>query len=278
MTAGYTSRMGTTHGLTGKWLVRLGILLVLLLILPVLAIPIALRFPAALLEGPVLSLTHGQVRLALASGQVRSGKAELWVRDPANREWQPWIPIEWALNFAWRRNRPLAELTTNVGSIAVSGVDLTMNDVKVWLPPNLLLLAVDHPMAKAPWRGDISLTSRRFACERRGLHFDWASCEGTATVRWRGTGSSILPLPEYGDYLVDISARRADGGVLRADVSTASGVVSINGFVETRQGPGRYRLVVGSEQSLVVGLNTIIGPLAPQRSESGEYILEGGWQ
>ncbi len=277
MAMSVASLSGPSRGLPGKWLVRVGILLALLLILPVLAITIAFRLPAALLEGPVLSLSHGQVRLALPSGQVRSGKAELWVRDPANREWQPWMPIEWALNFAWHQNGPVAKLSTNLGSIAIAGSDLSVSDVKAGLPPSLLLLAVDHPMAKAPWRGDISLTSRRFACERRGLHLDLASCEGTATVRWRGTGSAILPLPEYGDYLVEILARRADGGVLRADVSTASGVVSINGFVETRQGKGRYRLVVGSAQPLVIGLNSIVGELVTQRGESGEYILDGRW-
>jgi len=90
-------------------------------------------------------------------------------------------------------------------------------------------------------------------------------------------GSSILPLPEYGDYIVEISAQHMNGGRLRADVSTASGVVSINGFVEAKQGSGRYRLVVGSDQPLVVGLNSIVGDLATQRGKTGEYILDSGW-
>jgi hypothetical protein len=54
-------------------------------------------------------------------------------------------------------------------------------------------------------------------------------------------------------------------------------VVRINGFVETKQGSGRYRIVVGSDKPVVVGLNSVVGNLATQRGESGEYILEGGW-
>ena len=138
----FASRSGAARGVLGKWLVRASVLLALLLILPLLVIAIALRLPAAMLEGPVLSLTRGQVRLALPSGQVRSGKAELWVRDPANREWQPWMPIEWTLNIAWRQNGAVAELSTNVGDIAVAGSELAVSDIKVALPPNLLLLAV----------------------------------------------------------------------------------------------------------------------------------------
>ena len=277
MVMNFASRSGSSRGLLRKWLVSAGILLALLLLVPLLVIVIALRLPAELLEGPVLSLTRGQVRLTLPSGQIGSGKAELWVRDPANREWQPWMPIEWSLNTAWRQNGMVAEFSSNVGRVTVDHTGLTMNEIKVGLPPSLVLAGIAHPMANAPWRGDISLTSRRFACEWFGLRPHFSSCDGAATVRWRGMGSSILPLPEYGDYIVEISAQHMNGGRLRADVSTASGVVSINGFVEAKQGSGRYRLVVGSDQPLVVGLNSIVGDLATQRGKTGEYILDSGW-
>jgi len=273
----FSSRSGSSRVLLRKWLVSVGILLALLLLVPLLAIVITLGLPAALLEEPVLSLTRGQVRLTLPSGMIGSGKAELWVRDPANREWQPWMPIEWTLNSAWRQRGLVAELSSNVGRVTVDHAGLTLSEVKLGLPPSLVLAGVAHPMANAPWRGDISLTSHRFACARLGLRPDFSSCDGAATVRWRRMGSSILPLPEYGDYIVEISAQRMNGGRLRADVSTASGVVSINGFVEARPGSGRYRIVVGSDQPLVVGLNSIIGDLATQRGESGEYILDSGW-
>lgn len=277
MVMSVVSRRSTARGLARKWLLGAGILLALLLFAPLLAIVIALRLPAALLEEPLSALTRGQVRLTLPSGMIGSGKAELWVRDPANREWQPWMPIEWTLRMAWRQNGPAAEFSSNVGRVAVDRTGLTLSEIKLGLPPSLILAGVSHPMAKAPWRGDISLTSRHFACARHGLRPDFSSCEGAATVRWRRMGSSILPLPEYGDYIVDIAAQPTNGGRLRADVSTASGVVSINGFLEARQGGGRYQVVVGSNQPLVVGLNSIVGNLATQRGDSGEYILDGGW-
>jgi hypothetical protein len=90
-------------------------------------------------------------------------------------------------------------------------------------------------------------------------------------------GSSILPLQEYGDYVVAVSAPGQGAGGWRADVATEAGIVTIAGFVEGTGGKGRYQLSVRSEKQLIEGLNSIAGPLSRKRGDAGEYILDGTW-
>ena len=249
----------------------------LVLLVPPLAVFTVLRLPAAVLEAPVLSLTDGQVRFVLPSGQVRAGRAELWVRDSAGRDWLPWMPLDWTLRPGWRDSGPVLVLSSNAGSVTVDRSGLTLSDVRISLPPGLLLAGVDHPLANAPWRGDIILSSQRFVCVWSAVWRDLSSCAGAATIHWLGMGSSILPLQEYGDYVVAFSAQGPWSGSWRADVSTEAGVVVIAGFVEATRGKGRYQLSIRSEKQLVEGLNSIAGPLSRRRGEAGEYILDGAW-
>lgn len=249
----------------------------LVLLVPPLSVFIGLRLPAAVLEAPVLSLTDGQVRFVLPSGQVRAGRAELWVRDSAGRDWLPWMPLDWTLRPGWRDSGPVLVLSSNAGSVTVDRSGLTLSDVRISLPPGLLLAGVDHPLANAPWRGDIILSSQRFVCVWSAVWRDLSSCAGAATLHWLGMGSSILPLQEYGDYVVAFSAQGPGSGSWRADVSTEAGVVVIAGFVEATRGKGRYQLSIRSEKQLVEGLNSIAGPLSRRRGEAGEYILDGAW-
>lgn len=264
-------------GVRKRWLLVPAILLGLALLVPPLFVFIALRLPASVLQAPVLSLASGQVRFALPSGQVRAGRAELWVRDSASRDWLPWMPIDWTLNPAWRDTGPALVLSTGVGSAILDRSGLTLGGVRIGLPPGLLLASVDHPLAKAPWRGDIVLTSQRFVCGWPAVWRDLSSCAGAATLHWLGMGSSILPLQEYGDYVVVVSALGQGAGGWRADVSTEAGIVTIDGFVEATQGKGRYQLSIRSEKQLIEGLNSIAGPLSRKRGEAGEYILDGAW-
>ncbi len=277
MTIRRPDRRGFAHGTLQRWLVILAILMGLSLLAPWLLTFIFLRLPASVLEGMVSSLTGGQVRLAVPSGQVRSGQAELWVRDSARQEWLPWMPIEWTLEPVWRDRRLVAVLDTSVGSAEAGLSDFILSGVRIGLPPGLLLSGVNHPLAAAPWRGDIELTSQRFTCRRAAMRHDFLRCEGAAMLRWHGMGSSILPWPDSGDYVVAISARRQDDSNFRADVSTEAGVVVINGFAEGSPSGGRYQLVVSSEKALIEGLNSVIGARSRKRGASGEYILDGEW-
>ena len=253
------------------------VLLALALLVPPLFVFIGLGLPAAALEAPVSSLTNGQVRFTLPSGQVRAGRAELWVRDSAGRDWLPWMPIDWTLRPRWRDNGPVLVLSSNAGSVTLDRSGLTLSDVRIGLPPALLLAGVDHPLANAPWRGDIILSSRRFVCGWSAVWRNLSSCAGAATMHWLGMGSSILPLQEYGDYVVAFSAQGPGSGSWRADVSTEAGVVAINGLVEATSGRGRYQLSIKSEKQLVEGLNSIAGTLSRKRGDAGEYILDGTW-
>lgn len=268
---------GFSPGVLGRWLLVPAILLGLALLVPLLFVFITLRLPASVLEAPVLSLAGGQVRFALPAGQVRAGRAELWVRDSASRDWLPWMPIDWTLNPAWRDSGPALVLSTGAGSVILDRSGLTLRGVRIDLPPGLLLAGVDHPLANAPWRGDIALTSQRFVCGWSVVWRDFSSCAGAATLHWFGMGSSILPLQEYGDYVVAVSAPGQGAGGWRADVSTEAGIVTIAGFVEGTGGKGRYQLSVRSEKQLIEGLNSIAGPLSRKRGDAGEYILDGTW-
>ncbi|MGA8880174.1 MAG: hypothetical protein WB476_04820, partial [Azonexus sp.] len=95
------------------------VLLALALLVPLLFVFIGLRLPAAALEAPVSSLTNGQVRFTLPSGQLRAGRAELWVRDSAGRDWLPWMPIDWTLHPRWRDDGPMLVLSSNAGSVTL---------------------------------------------------------------------------------------------------------------------------------------------------------------
>jgi len=258
-----------------RWLHVSAFLLALVLLVPLLFVFVGLRLPAAMLEAPVLSLANGQVRFTLPSGQVRAGRAELWVRDSTGRDWLPWMPIDWTLRPGWRDAGPALVLSSNAGSLTLDRSGLILSDVRIGLPPSLLLAGVDHPLANAPWRGDIIFSSQRLVCGWSAIRRNLSSCAGAATIHWLGMGSSILPLQEYGDYVVAISTQ--GGSSWRADVSTETGIVAIDGFVEATSGRGRYQLSIKSEKQLVEGLNSIAGPLSRRRGGAGEYILDGAW-
>lgn len=259
-----------------RWLVSLGLLIAVFPILLLLAIGFALRLPASILDSAMSAISQDAVRLVLPAGQIRSGHAELWVRDAARREWQPWMPIDWTLTPEWRDGDLGLLLVSNVGTVRLDRAGLSMRGVRISLPPNLLLAGVNHPLAKAPWRGDIELVSNRLDCDWAILRHEFPSCDGQASLRWRGMGSAILPLKEIGSYAALIAAESQTRS-WRADISTESGIVAIKGGAEIKSGAVSYRIAIKGENELMAGLNSVAGPDFKRQGNSGEFLLEGGW-
>lgn len=264
---------GASPGVVKRWLLRLGLLAAVMLTMLLLVIGFAFRLPASVLDPIVSAISHDAVRLVRPSGQVRSGRAELWVRDAARREWQPWMPIDWTLAPDWRDGSLGLQLVSNVGTVRFDRAGLLMSDIQVSLPPSLLLAGINHPLAKAPWRGDIDVTSSRLDCAWAGMR-QFPSCDGLARLHWRGMGSAILPLQEIGSYAALIDAQSRNGGSWRADVETESGVVALSGFAEVRNGAVAYRLNIKGESQLLDGLDDIAGQRVRQIGKSGEFVFE----
>jgi hypothetical protein len=265
---------GASPGVVKRWLVRLGLLAAVMLTMLLLVIGFAFRLPASVLDPIVSAISHDAVRLVRPSGQVRSGRAELWVRDAARREWQPWMPIDWTLSPDWRDGDLGLLLDSNVGTVRLDRSGLSLSDLQVSLPPNLLLAGINHPLAKAPWRGDIDVTSSRLDCAWAGMR-QFPSCDGLARLHWRGMGSAILPLQEIGSYAALIDAQSRNGGSWRADVETESGVVTLTGFAEVVKGAVTYSLRIKGEGHMMEGLDKIAGPAFKKQGNTGEFIFEG---
>lgn len=265
---------GPSSGMAKRWLVRLGLISASLLTVLLLAIGLFFRLPASTLGAAVASFSGDAVRLVLPSGQIGSGRAELWVRDAARREWLPWMPIAWTLAPEWRAGDPGLLLASNVGTVRFDRAGVSMSGIRINLPPNLLLGGVNHPLAKAPWRGDIELASRRLDCDWAGMRREFPSCDGQASLHWRGMGSAILPLQEIGSYAASIAAQSRNGGSWRADVETESGVVTLTGFAEVMKGAVAYRLRIKGDRHLMEGLDNIAGPRIRRLGKSGEFVLE----
>lgn len=265
---------GASPGVVKRWLVRLGLLAAVMLTVLLLVIGFVFRLPASVLDPIVSAISHDAVRLVRPSGQVRSGRGELWVRDAARREWQPWSPIDWTLAPDWRDGDLGLLLVSNVGMVRFDRAGLSLSDLQVSLPPNLLLAGINHPLAKAPWRGDIHLASSRLECAWAGMRRQFPSCEGRASLRWRGMGSAILPLQEIGSYAALIAAESRNNGFWRADIETESGEVALSGFAEVRNGAVAYRLNIKGESQLLDGLDDIAGQRVRQIGKSGEFVFE----
>lgn len=265
---------GASQGAVKPWLIRLSLLVAAALITPLLAIGFVFSLPASLLDAAVGAISQDNVRLVLARGQVRSGRAELWVRDAARREWQPWMPVDWTL-APERRDGDLGLLVvSNVGTVRLDRAGLSLRNVRISLPPNLLLAGVNHPLARAPWRGDVELSASQLACDWAGWQREFPSCDGRASLTWRGMGSAILPLQEIGSYAASIAAQSQDGGNWRAAVETESGVVTLTGHAEVSRGALTYRLKISGESQLLEGLDDIAGPRVRRKGAAGEFVFE----
>lgn len=264
----------SARALPKRWPAVVLLVIGLLLSLPVLVITFALQLPASVLSAPVSALTQGNVRLVLTSGSIQSGRAELWVRDPARRDWSPWMPLEWRLMPSLQNGILALLLVTNKGSLRIDHAGASLINAEFNVPPNLLLSGIQHPLASAPWQGDIQIKASQFFCPWSGLKQKIPACDGQATLRLLAVGSSILPLQNFGSYATLVSAHRENGGVWRADITTESGAVALTGYAESKQGVLRYRINIKGENALIGGLNSVAGPSFRRVGNTGEFVLE----
>jgi hypothetical protein len=258
-----------------RWLTALLVILLLLLITPLVLAATVLLLPASALESHVRTLTRGTVQLVMASGSVRSGLGELWVRDEARREWQPWMPLSWDVGVFWQKRGfiswPLIVLESTFGVISVNHLQVTFSSSGVKFPPGLLLIHFNHPLANAPWHGEMSLFSQGIVCEWEKWTVRFPRCDGQAMLNWQGMETSILPLQEFGNYVVTLKATSQGDSWLRADILTESGSVLISGQVEAGSRALAYRLKVSAEKPMIEGLASIIG-LSPRKSQDGREL------
>lgn len=257
-----------------RWLFSLGLGLALSAVLAVLAGSALFHLPAAALSPVVGAMTGDQVRLALAVGTLGSGRGELWVRDAARREWRPWMPVDWLLTPVWGEAGPGLALAGPFAGVRLDRAGLAVSRVRLHLPPDLLMRTFDHPLAKAPWRGDIELSAERLSCPWSGVQRPTPVCDGRALLRWQGMASAVVPIPELGSFVAAISADSRGEGRWRAELSTERGVIEVAGYAELRRGALKYRIGINGAATLLADLDNIVGAGGYRRGETGEFILQ----
>lgn len=255
-----------------RWPLALG--LILLVVVPLLAALLLVCLPAATLAPAVAALSRDQVRFAVPAGRLNSGRGELWVRGAAGRDWRPWMPVDWQLSPVWNEAGPALVLATNFADLRLDRAGLTVNRVRIQVPPEFLVQAVNHPLANAPWRGDIELTAGALRCPWSGLRRSMPACDGQARLHWQGMASSIVPIPELGSFVATISAESRSGGRWRAALSTEQGVIAVSGYAELRNGLLDYRIGINGAAGLLADLDNVVGVGGHRRGDAGEFILE----
>lgn len=251
------------------WLVASGLLVAAVFVL---AIFMVLRLPASVGEMVVARWGGEYVRLYGTSGTLRDGRGALWVRDFSRRDWIPWHGVDWRIDVGWNRLR----LDTNLGVVDFTPAGAGVEKLRVTLPPGLLLEGLSHPLAKAHWRGDLGLAADRLRCSwprgARGL----PACEGALQVRWLGAASSILPIAEFGDYRVELTAQRMPAPEWRAELLTERGLVKLSGYARLGERGADYRLVVKGEKAMIGGLDNIAGSAFRKQAGGDEFVFESG--
>lgn len=237
-----------------------------------LALVMSMSLPARIGESLFVTLAGDYVRLYAAEGTLGNGRGELWVRDFSRRDWVPWQRIAWQINLRTDRIR----LHTNFGVADLAPGGLIVEQLRISMPPGLPLEGVSHPLSKAHWRGDLEFVAQRLSCPWRGAVRGLPACEGTLQVRWLGAASSILPIAEFGDYRVELSARKLSDPEWRADLYTERGVVDLSGYLKTDQRGVNYRFVVKGEKAMIGGLDNIAGAAFRKQGGGSEFVIEGG--
>ena len=248
--------------------------LIAIVVLALLILIGGLHSPSSHLAAPLYSVTGGNLKLSVPFGSLKSGGGELWVKSQTTREWAPWTPIAWNLDFGWQGGVPEVSLRTNLGTIVAASRGISLVDIETSLPPRLLLMTVKHPLAKAPWRGDVKISIQKLDCDLNWRDPKSVECEGNSFLTWQGMGSSILPLAEFGTYALKITSQRKTQPKFSADVSTLSGAVNLSGTSTLTHHELRIQLRIKGEKSLIGGLDKIAGQEVKKVNDDGEFLID----
>ncbi len=210
--------------------------------------------PARLLDTMLDHLSHGQYRLALATGTIWHGQARLATAD-SSAALHPVSDLSWRLD-------PVALLEARLRwSVMIDGNGpatleihpggIRLQRLTLQLPPAVALVAVPHAIARAGWRGVLALRVPALACAWSG------PCEGNMHAEWRAGGVDILPGQALGDHRIDATLATAATTLQIHAIKTQA--IAVNGRITVEYGRRpRLDLEIGGDAQLLSRLRDML--------------------
>jgi general secretion pathway protein N len=210
--------------------------------------------PAALLDRMLDRLSHGQFRLALASGTLWNGQARLATSD-SSAALHPVSDLSWTLEpggLLGARLRWLVKIDGNApATLEIHPGGVGLQRLMLQLPPAVALAAVPHAIARAGWRGVLDLRVPALECTWSGR------CEGKAHAEWRAGGVDILPGQALGDHRIDATIATSTTTLEIHAINTRT--LAVNGGVELESGRRpRLDLELGGDAQLLDRLRSML--------------------
>ena len=201
------------------------------------ALALFVTAPATLVDAGLERASEGRLRLADARGTLWSGSGQIEIRDKGGR-------TGIAKSVAWRvvpASLLRGHLVCEVGldqsakrfplTLSLSRIELTNADIN--LPATVLGLGVPK-LAPLGLTGDVLIRVARLSIARDAT-------QGTATLQWRGAGSTLTPVSPLGDYEVRFDG---EGTSVHAYLRTIEGLLQLDGKGSWTQGNNPAFLVM----------------------------------
>ncbi len=210
--------------------------------------------PAALLDQMLDRLSHGQFRLAWATGTLWNGQARLATSD-SSAALHPVSDLSWTLEpsgLLEARLRWVVKIDGNApATLEIHPGGVALQRLTLQLPPAVALAAVPHAIARAGWRGVLDLRIPALACTWSG------GCEGRTHAEWRAGGVDILPGQALGDHRIDATITPSATTLDIHAINTRT--LAINGKIELESGRRpRLDLELGGDAQLLGRLRSML--------------------
>jgi general secretion pathway protein N len=178
--------------------------------------------PASLIDSGLEQATERRLRLTDTRGTLWSGTGQLEMRDRTQR-------TAVARSIAWRvlpryflRGQLRVEVVLDQAAkpfpVTVSVSQIELADADINLPAAALALG-EPKLAPLGLTGDVLLHVARLALKRNAV-------EGSATLQWRGAGSSFTRVSPLGNYELRFEG---EGTTVRAFLRTLEGPLQLDG-------------------------------------------------
>ena len=192
------------------------------LVLGAYALGLVVTAPASLIDSGLEQATERRLRLTDTRGTLWSGTGQLEMRDRTQR-------TAVARSIAWRvlpqyflRGQLRVEVVLDQAAkpfpVTVSVSQIELADADINLPAAALALG-EPKLAPLGLTGDVLLHVARLALKRNAV-------EGSATLQWRGAGSSFTRVSPLGNYELRFEG---EGTTVRAFLRTLEGPLQLDG-------------------------------------------------
>lgn len=226
-----------------------------------------MRPPAGLMDVILDRSTAGRLRLATPSGTLWHGQG-LLATHGGERILRAWRPIEWRVRIALTKAAIIVELSEHgqqqlALALTVSGIRLNKLDLDV--PLGVVISSIPHPVARAGWRGNLTLTSPGLICTWDG------TCEGGIRAEWSSAGIDILPNRPLGDHEISL---RALGQEFLVGVVTLEGDIHVTGAGSLdRQRRFKFEGFIEGDPEIVDRIPSIMERNARQFGQQGQVRI-----